>query len=41
MDQHYLQLNFVNMLTVCIMVAIGVFLMGAVSHGVNVALGRS
>lgn len=40
MDQNYLQLNFVNLVTVCLMVAVGVFAMGAISHGVNTALGR-
>lgn len=41
MEGNYLQLNFVNLVTVVLMVAVGVFLIGGVSAAVNKATGRA
>lgn len=39
MDGNYLQLNFVNLITVVLMVAIGVMLIGLISGTVNKFIG--
>lgn len=40
MEGNYLQLNFVNLITVVLMVAVGVFLIGGVTTAVKKATGK-